>query len=140
LELFQYNKIINDIDEAIKLLHLNNRIMAVDKLNIQSLIPRIEEYLITNSYNKISQELLKQFIKMGLLDYCLDKICDEPEILFINLKAPMIELLLKRDDLYLEEIEIRDNLLKWAFAQTISLNGTKMMLQLCRELFIYMFL
>jgi hypothetical protein len=47
---------------------------------------------------------------------------NEPKILFnsdnfINLKAPLLELLLKRDDLDLNEIEIWENLLKWCFAQ-----------------------
>src|SRR5204863_4568847 len=36
---------------------------------------------------------------------------------FINLKAPLLELLLKRDDLNVDEIEIWENLLKWCFAQ-----------------------
>ena len=48
--------------------------------------------------------------------------CDEPKILFdsdkfINLKAPLLELLLKRDDLNMDEIEIWEILLKWCFAQ-----------------------
>jgi hypothetical protein len=103
--------------------------MAVDELSIQSLIPRIEEYLIKHQHEFLQQnpkgilEAIYQNESLtNLLDYCLDKICEEPEILFntdkfINLKEPMIELLLKRDDLHLEEIEIWDNLLKWAFAQ-----------------------
>ena len=36
---------------------------------------------------------------------------------FINLKAPLLELLLKRDDLNVDEIEIWESLLKWCFAQ-----------------------
>ena len=48
--------------------------------------------------------------------------CDEPKILFdsdkfINLPAPLLELLLKRDDLNVDEIEIWESLLKWCFAQ-----------------------
>ncbi|CAB4436904.1 unnamed protein product [Rhizophagus irregularis] len=40
-----------------------------------------------------------------LSNFCLEKICEEPSILFnstkfINLKAPLLELLLKRDDLF----------------------------------------
>src|SRR5204863_98218 len=57
-----------------------------------------------------------------LWDFCLEKICKDPKILFnsdkfINLKAPLLELLLKRDDLYLNEIEIWESLLKWCFFQ-----------------------
>ena len=36
---------------------------------------------------------------------------------FISLKAPLLDLLLKRDDLLLEEIVIWDNLIKWCLAQ-----------------------
>jgi hypothetical protein len=103
--------------------------MAVDELNIQSLIPHIEEYLINHQYEFLQQdptgiiEIIYQneFFK-NLLNFCLDKICKEPKILFnsekfTSLKAPVLELLLKRDDLCLKEIEIWDNLLKWAFAQ-----------------------
>ena len=46
----------------------------------------------------------------------------EPKILFnsdkfIHLQASLLELLLKRDDLYMDEIEIWEGLLKWCFAQ-----------------------
>ncbi|CAB4387780.1 unnamed protein product [Rhizophagus irregularis] len=46
---------------------------------------------------------------------------------FTNLKAPLLKLLLKRDDLSLEEIIIWDNLLKWGLAQnpSISQDSTK---------------
>jgi len=36
---------------------------------------------------------------------------------FINLKALFLELLLKGDDLYMDEIEIWESLLKWCFTQ-----------------------
>ncbi|RGB39404.1 hypothetical protein C1646_754555, partial [Rhizophagus diaphanus] len=57
-----------------------------------------------------------------LWNFCLEKICEEPKILFssenfINLKAPLLELLLKRDDLIMDEIEIWEYLLIWCFAQ-----------------------
>ena len=57
-----------------------------------------------------------------LWNFCLETICEEPNTLFnsdkfINLKAPLLELLLKRDDLDLNEIDICENLLKWCFAQ-----------------------
>ncbi|RGB42267.1 hypothetical protein C1646_662359 [Rhizophagus diaphanus] len=113
--------------------------MAVYELNIQSLIPRIEEYLIKHRYKFLQQNptrIIKTIYQnesfTNLLDFCLSKICEEPEILFdsenfTSLKAPIMELLLNRDDLCLEEIEIWDNLLKWTFAQnpTISKDVTK---------------
>ena len=53
-----------------------------------------------------------------LWNFCLEKVCEEPKILFnsnnfINLKAPLLELLLKRDDLNVDEIKICDSLFKW---------------------------
>jgi hypothetical protein len=49
-------------------------------------------------------------------------VVEEPKVLFssdksVNLKAPLLELLLKRDDLNMDEIEIWEYLLKWCFAQ-----------------------
>ena len=49
---------------------------------------------------------------------CLDTICLGPKRLFnsvkfINLPAPLLEIILKRDDLYFEEIEVWENLIKW---------------------------
>ncbi|GBC43887.2 BTB/POZ protein [Rhizophagus irregularis DAOM 181602=DAOM 197198] len=75
-------------------------LIAVDELNINSLHETFTD----------------------LWNFCLEKICEEPKILFssdkfINLKAPLLELLLKRDDLNIDEIEIWENLLKWCFAQ-----------------------
>ncbi|EXX73012.1 BTB/POZ domain-containing protein [Rhizophagus irregularis DAOM 181602=DAOM 197198] len=112
--------------EGFELLKLS---MAIYELNIQSLIPRIEEYLIKHQYKflqqnptRIIETIYQNESFTNLLDFCLNKICEEPEILFdsenfTSLKAPIMELLLNRDDLCLEEIEIWDNLLKWAFAQ-----------------------
>src|SRR4051812_6455658 len=42
----------------------------------------------------------------------------------MNLKAPLLELLLKRDDLDLNEVDIWENLLKWCFAQQNMTNDT----------------
>ncbi|PKY55424.1 hypothetical protein RhiirA4_474872 [Rhizophagus irregularis] len=72
-------------------------------------------------------KFLKQSINMkpllsDLWNYCLEEICTKPDTLFksdkfINLKAPLLELLLKRDDLSLDEIVIWDSLVKWCFSQ-----------------------
>ncbi|RIA99466.1 hypothetical protein C1645_811502 [Glomus cerebriforme] len=109
--------------EVLKLL------IAVDELNIQPLISCIQEYLTETQSEFLHQNLI------GILEivyqhekftyswnFCLDKICEDPEKLFnsdkfINLKAPLLELLLKRDDLFLDEIIIWENLIKWGLAQ-----------------------
>ncbi|GES84928.1 BTB/POZ domain-containing protein [Rhizophagus clarus] len=58
---------------------------------------------------------------------CLETICYEPEVLFkspkfINLPASILEIIIKRDDLALDEIEIWDNLIRWGLAQEKNLN------------------
>ncbi|CAB4393409.1 unnamed protein product [Rhizophagus irregularis] len=64
---------------------------------------------------------------VNLQEYCLDKICSDPEILFnsdkfTQLPAPLLEIILKRDDLNLKEIVIWENLIKWGLSQEESLN------------------
>ncbi|GBC17483.1 hypothetical protein GLOIN_2v1837919 [Rhizophagus irregularis DAOM 181602=DAOM 197198] len=114
--------------EVLKLL------IVVDELNIQSLISCIQKYLIKNEDKFLQQnpiEILETVYQhesfTGLWNYFLEKICEEPEMLFnsnkfTNLKAPLLKLLLKRDDLGLGEIIIWDNLLKWGLAQNPSIS------------------
>ena len=109
-------------------------LMAVDELNIQQLISYIQEFLIEHQAEFLNQNptgILETIYQhetfTDLWNFCLKKICREPKILFnsdnfINLKAPLLELLLKRDDLDMDEIEIWECLLKWCFAQQ-NVNG-----------------
>ena len=57
----------------------------------------------------------------------MEEICFEPEILFnsnkfTKLSAPLLEIILKRDDLNSNEIEIWRNLVRWGLAQEPALN------------------
>ncbi|RIA81397.1 hypothetical protein C1645_744552 [Glomus cerebriforme] len=109
-------------------------LIAVDELNIQSLILHIQEYLIEHQTEFLQQnptgilEIIYQHETFtDLWNFCLEAICEEPKILFnsnnfINLKAPLLELLLKRDDLNMNEIEIWDSLLKWCLTQQNVIN------------------
>src|SRR5918911_4098402 len=104
-------------------------LIAVNELNIQQLISHVQEFLIEHKAEFLHQNptgILETVYQheafMDLWNFCLEVICEEPNTLFnsdnfINLKAPLLELLLKRDDLGLNEIEIWENLLKWCFAQ-----------------------
>ncbi|EXX75599.1 hypothetical protein GLOIN_2v1769286 [Rhizophagus irregularis DAOM 181602=DAOM 197198] len=104
-------------------------LIAVDELNIQTLINHIQEYLIKYQNEFLQQnpleilEIIYHYETFkDLFNYFIKKICEEPELLFnsdkfINLKSPLLELLLKRDDLLLDEIVIWDNLIKWCLAQ-----------------------
>ncbi|RIA81585.1 hypothetical protein C1645_881527 [Glomus cerebriforme] len=103
-------------------------LIAADELNIQSLIFYIQEYLINHQTEYLYQdpigifEIVYQHASFtNLWKFFLEKI----KILlssdkFINLKAPLLESLLKRNvlnDLNVSEIEIWESLLKWCFAQ-----------------------
>jgi hypothetical protein len=104
-------------------------LMAVDELNITSLITYIQEYLIEHRTEFLYQNptgILETIYQhetfIDLWSFCLENICEKPKILFdsdkfINLKASLLELLLKRDDLNMDEIKIWENLLKWCFSQ-----------------------
>jgi hypothetical protein len=64
---------------------------------------------------------------VNLKEFCLEMICLEPEILFdsaefVNLPAPLLEVILKRNDLNLVEIKVWENLIKWGLAQEKSIN------------------
>jgi hypothetical protein len=113
-------------------------LIAVDELNIQPLISHIQEYLTehqTEFLNKNPTGILETIYQhetfTDLWNFFLEKVCEKPRILFnsdkfINLKAPLLELLLKRDDLNVDEIEIWENLLKWCFVkQNVKNDPTK---------------
>ncbi|RGB38458.1 hypothetical protein C1646_740598 [Rhizophagus diaphanus] len=104
-------------------------LIAVDELNIHPLISHIQEFLIEHQTEFLHQNptgileiVYHHEAFTGLWNFYLEKICEEPNILFnsdkfINLKASLLELLLKRDDLNADEIEIWENLLKWGISR-----------------------
>ncbi|CAB4387539.1 unnamed protein product [Rhizophagus irregularis] len=102
---------------------------TADELKIQRLVICIQEYFIKHQHEFLQQnptEILETIYLhetfTDLWNYCLEVICTKPDLLFksdkfINLKAPLLELLLKRDDLSLDEIIIWNSLIKWCFSQ-----------------------
>jgi hypothetical protein len=112
-------------------------LVAIDELSIHSLISHIQEFLIEHQTEFLHQnptEILETVYQhetfTDLWNFCLEKICKEPKVLFssdnfINLKAPLLELLLKSDDLNMDEIKIWENLLKWCFAQQNMIDDPK---------------
>ncbi|EXX75451.1 hypothetical protein GLOIN_2v1766005 [Rhizophagus irregularis DAOM 181602=DAOM 197198] len=110
-------------------------LVATEELGLDRVLSEyIQEFLIEDQ-NKFSQddciELLKIVFQHGtftiLEDYCLKTICQVPAILFgtdkiLSLPAQILELLLKRDDLALDEIELWNNLVRWAHAQQPTVN------------------
>jgi hypothetical protein len=86
-------------------------LLAVDDLNIRTLFPQIEDYLIKNKSTYLYQdtiEILETIYQREsctkLWNFCLEKIYKEPKILFdsntfISLKASLSKLFLEKDDL-----------------------------------------
>jgi hypothetical protein len=95
-------------------LEIINLLIAVDELNVQTLIKCIQKYLIKHQYDFLQEnsiEILETVYQYeaftDLWNYCLDKFCEVPELIFdsdkfTSLKEPLLELLLKRDDLSLD--------------------------------------
>ncbi|GBB93271.1 hypothetical protein RclHR1_02140024 [Rhizophagus clarus] len=113
-------------------LELLEFLIVANEFSIQVLVSCIQEYLIDHQHELLQQnpieilEIVYQLIHhdtfKSLCEFFLETFCENPKMLFkfdnlIRLRAPLLELLLKRDDLLLDEIEIWDNLIKWSFAQ-----------------------
>ncbi|GBC17616.1 hypothetical protein GLOIN_2v1872250 [Rhizophagus irregularis DAOM 181602=DAOM 197198] len=101
-----------------------NLLIAVNEINIQRLIDYIQEYMIKNKDNYVQQNSIEILEKIHqnnafvvLQNICIKKICEDTQILlskFNSLSASLLELILNRDDLPLDEIVIWDNLIRWA--------------------------
>ncbi|GBB93013.1 hypothetical protein RclHR1_00210009 [Rhizophagus clarus] len=116
-----------------------NFLKIVQIFDIKPLMIYTKEHLIKDQYDFLRQnfvEFLECTYQNELLsevyDICLESICETPQILFcsdkfVNLKAHIMELLLKRDDLLSDEIDIWNGLIKWGLAQhsNISQDTTK---------------
>ncbi|POG78972.1 hypothetical protein GLOIN_2v1472655 [Rhizophagus irregularis DAOM 181602=DAOM 197198] len=101
-------------------------LVATEELGLNILNEFIQEFLIEYLQNTDPLGVLELVFQhktfTNLKDSLLEIICHEPKILFgtdkiLSLPAQILESLLKREDLVLDEIEIWDNLTKWAHAQ-----------------------
>ncbi|CAB4393405.1 unnamed protein product [Rhizophagus irregularis] len=113
---------------------LLNFMIVSNELMLKNLTKFIEDFIIENQQQFLQNDPIGIFqiiyyckSLVNLQEYCLDMICSEPEILFksdkfTQLPAPLLEIILKRDDLNLEEIKIWENLIKWGLAQEQVLN------------------
>ncbi|RIA97525.1 hypothetical protein C1645_813933 [Glomus cerebriforme] len=105
-----------------------------DKFMLKKLTKLAEDFIIKNHLQFLQNDPvgILQIIYYckplaNLQELCLDEVCSEPEILFnsdkfTQLSAPLLEIILKRDDLNLKEIEVWENLIKWGLAQGQALN------------------
>jgi len=108
--------------------------IALEDLKLNKLIKLTEDFFIENRQQflqidpvEILQVVFYHQIFNNIQKMCLETICFKTELLFnsakfVNLPAPLLEIILKRDDLTLDEIEIWKNLLKWGLSQEKSLN------------------
>ncbi|RGB27775.1 BTB/POZ domain-containing protein [Rhizophagus diaphanus] len=113
---------------------LLNILIASDELKLKRLTKQIEEFIIEKYHQflqndpvGILQTVYYRKFLVKLQELCLELICYKPKILFnsdkfINLPAPLLEIILKRDDLNLSEIEIWENLIKWGLSQEQEFN------------------
>ncbi|EXX73781.1 hypothetical protein RirG_057280 [Rhizophagus irregularis DAOM 197198w] len=105
-----------------------------DEMMLKKLTKLTEDFIVKNQQQFLQNDpvgilQIVYYCKplINLQEFCLEKICSKPEILFksdkfIQLPAPLLEIILKRDDLNLKEIEIWENLIKWGLAQEKTLN------------------
>ncbi|RIA83522.1 BTB/POZ protein [Glomus cerebriforme] len=108
---------------------LLNIMIASDELNLEQLAKLSEDFIIERYHQFLRNDLVEIFqltydrkSLVKLQQFCLEIICFEPKILFnsdkfINLPAPLLKIILKRDDLNLTGIEIWENLIKWGLTQ-----------------------
>jgi hypothetical protein len=97
-------------------------------LSLKELTEFIKEYIINyhqlllrNDPIGILQIVNDNKTFINIKEFCMEKICSEPEILFksekfIQLSATLLENILERNDLNLDEIEVWNNLIKWGSA------------------------
>ena len=108
-------------------------LVATEELGLNILSEYIQEFLIENQKEFLQNDpvgILENSFQHDfttLKNYCLETICQEPEVLFgtdkiLSLSAQTLESLLKRDDLALDEIEVWNNLIKWAHTQQPTVN------------------
>src|SRR5688572_4760337 len=111
-----------------------NIMITSNDLKLNQLIKVAEDFSIKNQQQFLRNDPIgilqmvycHEFLN-EIQEFCLEIICFEPEILFnstklTNLPASLLEIILKRDDLNLVEIEVWKYLVKWGLAQEKALN------------------
>ncbi|CAB4431913.1 unnamed protein product [Rhizophagus irregularis] len=107
---------------------ISKLLVATGELGLDTLGEYIQEFLIKqNDPIGILEVAFQHENFTTLRGYGLEAICQDPYILFgtdkiLSLPAQILESLLKRDDLVLDEIEVWNNLIRWAHAQQPTVN------------------
>ncbi|RIA83797.1 BTB/POZ protein, partial [Glomus cerebriforme] len=128
IKFFYCGKLDLDFENAIDVIKL---LIAVDEFGLSTLAEYIQEFFVNNQLKVDPVGILKIIFEqqkfLTLQNLSLEKICQEPHILFqkysfLTLPSYIFENLLSRDDLLLKEIEIWNNVIRWAHAQNPSVN------------------
>ena len=110
-------------------------LIASDELGLQKLIDFIQKFLIDNRDDFLRQDpvgmlyIITRHLGFGSLKkFCLETICSDPGILFksnkyLTLEEDVLILILKYDDLEIDEIELWDCLIKWGIEQKPKLSN-----------------
>src|SRR6266498_1463319 len=106
-----------------------NLLLPSDELGLQPLVAHIQDTLIENHYDftiKNGIEIIELTYQKKSLDKlwesCLQRICNNLDHLYKSTKflffnPSILEIILKRDDCFVNEIIVWENLLKWACGQ-----------------------
>ncbi|RIA94060.1 hypothetical protein C1645_803731 [Glomus cerebriforme] len=107
-------------------------LVAADELNIEGIIRYLSQHLIDNHQKFLQQDpvnILQIILQHDacsplkeLREYCLDYVCERPTLLFdsekyLSLDKNLLLILLSRNDLIMDEIEVWKYLIKWSVAQ-----------------------
>ncbi|RIA84101.1 hypothetical protein C1645_832769 [Glomus cerebriforme] len=115
-----------DILQGTDLLRL---LVATEELDLQKLNKHIQTHMISKQTEFIQDDAIDalqtvfQYEKCTILkDFCVDIICKEPKLLFdsskfYSLDASILKLIIRNDDLAIEELEIWQYLLKWGISK-----------------------
>ncbi|CAI2171607.1 16834_t:CDS:2 [Funneliformis geosporum] len=108
-----------------------------DELNFKRLIHHVQVHLIKQQSDWIQRNIalvIHKAFKIAncklLQDHCIEIICEDPSPFitsrdFLSLDKDILYVLLKRDDLQIEEIVLWDNLIEWGIKQTPVLKDDK---------------
>lgn len=106
-------------------LELLDLLSSTDEFMLPELMNFTESHLLSIVDSWIKNDLIKiylfiqKFIECkNLQEFCVKKICENPELLFdsddfINLSEELLINLLKRDDLEMEEVKIWEYVINW---------------------------
>ncbi|EXX54491.1 hypothetical protein GLOIN_2v1785846 [Rhizophagus irregularis DAOM 181602=DAOM 197198] len=111
-------------------------LMAADELILHDLFGFIQQHLIEykaewmqENFDLVRRTVFQNDRLKKLQDYCVERICKEPTLLFsskdyLSVNLTVLLRVFQRDDLQLDEIEVWDYLIQWGTTQTCASTET----------------